>query len=271
MRKLLLLFSTFVLAGACARPDATQATPRVVNVAAADFAFGMPDTVPAGLTTFRLANNGQEPHHMVVVRLAEGKTMADFQAAAMDNKTPDWMSFPGSPGVVMSGDTATTTAALEPGQYVAICFIPSPDGTPHVAKGMVRPFVVAGDPVAAVEPAADLTVRLSDYAFQFSDSLTAGTHVIRVENAGPQLHEIVFERLSDGKTLQDYVAWEKGGMQGPPPSAPVGGLVGPTKGGRAYLSITLPPGKYLLVCHVPDESDGRSHIQHGMIQEITIS
>jgi hypothetical protein len=259
---------------ACARRDAPPAgEPNVVTVVATDFAFGVPETIPAGLTTLHLVNQGQEPHHAVLIQLAQGKTLADFQAQSMEDTLPEWMVFPGSPGAVSPGDTSTTTAELEPGQYVLACFIPSPDGQPHIAKGMVRPFVVAGasPATAAAEPQSDVTVTLSDYAFAFSTPLTAGAHTIRVENAGPQVHEITFERLAEGKTMQDYVAWGQGGGKGPPPSTPAGGLIGPTKGRHAFLSINLEPGMYLVLCYVPDQKDGKPHIMHGMIQEITVS
>ena len=269
-RHALALLPTLVLA--CAKEAPQPPGPNVVTIVATDYAFGMPDTLPPGLTTFRLANAGAEPHHSVLIKLAEGKTMADFAAAAETTPTPDWMSFPGSPGAVMPNDTSNTTTMLEPGQYVLVCFIPAPDGMPHVAKGMVRPIVVAGaaPAVAAAEPHADVTVTLSDYTFTFSTPLTAGPHILRVENAGPQLHEITFERLADGKTLKDLVAWETGGQKGPPPSMPIGGAIGPDKGAHAFMAINLTPGKYLVACYVPDEKDQKSHIAHGMVQEIEI-
>lgn len=267
---------SIVLAGAiaaCGRKDAAPAGPNVVTIVATDFAFALPDTLPAGLTTLRLANAGAEPHHSVLIKLAEGKTLADFQAAAASPTTPEWMSFPGSPGAIMPNDTSNATMVLTPGQYVVACFVPSPDGTPHIAKGMVKAFVVTGPAptVAAAEPQADITVTMSDYAFAFSTPLTAGSHTLRVENAGPQLHEVSFERLHDGKTIQDYMAWNQGGQKGPPPSSPAGGVVGPDKGSHAFFSINLTPGKYLVVCYVPDEKDQKSHVEHGMIQEITIN
>jgi len=256
---------------ACAPKATPPAGPNVVTVVAIDYAFAVPDTLPAGLTTLRLANGGQEPHHMVLMRIAEGKTLADFQAMVMDTKIPDWISFPGSPGAVAPGDTSTTTQELTPGQYVMACYVSSPDGKMHVEKGMVRPLVVTGTAAATTEPQSDVTVTLSDYAFAFSTPLTAGQHTIRVENAGPQLHEITFERLNEGKSMQDFVSWAQNGGKGPPPGKAAGGLIGPTKGQHAFLSINLKPGKYLVLCYVPDEKDGKPHLEHGMIQEITVT
>jgi hypothetical protein len=45
----------------------------------------------------------------------------------------------GGPNPREIGDTSSSTVALEPGNYALLCFVPGPDGIPHVAKGMVRP------------------------------------------------------------------------------------------------------------------------------------
>lgn len=56
-------------------------TPNVVTETARDFAFELPDTIPAGLTTIRLVNQGPDLHHAQLVRFEEGKTLQDYQAA----------------------------------------------------------------------------------------------------------------------------------------------------------------------------------------------
>jgi hypothetical protein len=44
---------------------------------------------------------------------------------------------------VSPGVPAWATLHLEPGSYVAVCFVPAADGTPHALKGMVTPFTVS--------------------------------------------------------------------------------------------------------------------------------
>jgi uncharacterized cupredoxin-like copper-binding protein len=266
------LFVLLIL-GACSSP--TPNTPRlnVVVISATDYAFEAPDTIPAGLTTFRMVNVGREPHQAVVAG-APGKTFAELEAALLrEGPIPDWVTFPAGPGVVGAGDSSIVTATVSPGNYLILCFIPSLDGTPHVMKGMYRRLVVTAAPpaVAAEEPKSDVTVTLSDYAFAASTPLTAGTYTIRVENTGPQLHELTIERLLPGKTLADWQQWMAGGMRGTPPAEPAGGLVGPDKGKVGWLTITLKPGNYLLNCYVPDAKDGKPHFVHGMVQQITVN
>ncbi|HJS43104.1 MAG TPA: hypothetical protein VJ755_06505, partial [Gemmatimonadales bacterium] len=252
--------------------------PNVVTITATDFAFGAPDTIPAGLTTLRLLNHGREPHQAVLFG-APGKTFEELEAAQTPQGTMEawWQAFlkleptfPGGPGVVMGGDSSIITAHLEPGNYEIVCFIPSPDGTEHVKKGMFRRLVVTSPPSRAAEPKADLTVTLSDFAFALSQPVTAGTHTIRVENTGPQLHELTVERLAPGKTLADWQRWIAGGMKGEPVSVPVGGFAGPDQGKVGWVTLTFTPGNYLFLCYVPDRTDGRPHFLHGMAQQITV-
>jgi len=265
-----------LLAAACTRTPA-RPTSTTVTITATDFAFAAPDTIPAGQVTLRLVNAGKELHHAVLVRLGEGKTLGDFLRAmqAMSQHPappPAWISFHGGPDAIDPSDTAVVTVTLDPGQYVLICVIPSADGIPHVAKGMVRPLVVAGGvSTLAVEPATDNVLTLSDYDFQLREPLMAGEHVLRVENAGVQPHEIQLGELQPGKSVGDFMAWAAGGEKGPPPvSRWLGGVAALDQGRRAVWPVSLTPGKYLLLCFWPDTHDGKPHLLHGMVKELTV-
>src|SRR5690606_18468831 len=51
-----------------------------ITIAADDYIFLVPDTVPAGITTLELVNRGAELHHAILVRLEEGKTLAELES-----------------------------------------------------------------------------------------------------------------------------------------------------------------------------------------------
>jgi len=273
-----LALASLACAVGCSRPAPRAASPSVVTITATDYAFGVPDTIPAGLTTFRLVNLGKELHHASLVRLGDGKTTADFQAAlaaAMTRHTPPptWIGFAGGPNTVAPGDTATTVQTLEPGSYLFACWIPSADGVPHVMKGMLHPVVVSVSRAPATgEPAADLSITLTDYDFRLSQPLVAGRHVVQVENAGAQAHEVAIAALSPGRTLQDFIAWDHGGGKGPSPTGRwLGGVSAIDAGGHARFTTTFGPGSYLLLCFWPDAKDGKPHLVHGMVKQITVS
>ena len=249
-----------------------SSAPSTVTVIASDFTFDAPAEIPAGLTAFRLVNKGPSIHHVQLVKFNEGKTMADFTAAMKaGGPPPKWISMEGGPNPPEIGDTAVTMVELEPGNYAMLCFVPGTDGVPHVAKGMVRPLTVtpaAG--AAAAEPQADVVMKLVDYDFELSKPLTAGRHTIRIDNGGPQEHEVVIVKLDEGKEAIDFAKWgEK--LTGKPPGTLHGGSSGIMPGGKAFVEVDLAPGTYGFICFVPDAKDGKMHAMHGMAKTVTVS
>lgn len=245
------------------------ATPNLVEVTATDFAFAMPDTLPSGVTTFRLVNQGAELHHLMLTRIPDGMTLADF-AKLPEGPPPAGAVMIGGPNPATPGGSVEATLDLAPGQYTVICVIPSADGKPHVTKGMMRGLVVTAGNSTAALPTPDVTMTLSDYDFQLSTPLTAGRRVIRVENAAEQPHELVFVKLNAGKTAQDLVDWAMK-MEGPPPGVPLPGTSPMSKGVSNTVVVEVTPGDYALVCFVPDAKDGRPHLAHGMVKQITVN
>ncbi len=198
--------------------------------------------------------------------------MDDFMAALKaGGHPPPWAAMAGGPNPSELGDTSSTTMPLEAGNYAMVCFIPTPEGVPHVAKGMVRPLTVtAGGEAASAEPEADLVMKLVDYDFELSQPLAAGRHRIRIENAGPQPHELAIVKLGAGKQPMDFAEWgEK--QVGPPPGTIHGGVSAIMPGAHAFVDVDLEPGEYGLICFIPDMKDGKGHYHHGMIKRVTVS
>jgi len=244
----------------------------VVTITATDYHFDAPAEIPAGLTTFRLVNQGHEAHHALLIRLADGKTAADLGAAMKqhDGPLPTWAVVAGGPNAPAPGASTEATIALTPGAYVMLCVIPSADHAPHFSKGMVAPLTVTpATTVAAIEPTNDLTLKLTDYAFDVSAPITAGTHTFRVDNSGSQAHEAVLVRLAPGKSALDLAAWFDN-EQGPPPGEPIGGITPISVGQHAYFTKDFTAGRYAWICFWPDAKDGKPHLAHGMIKEFTI-
>lgn len=247
-------------------------TPNVLLVKTSDYAFDAPDTARAGLTTIRLVTNaGHEIHQVGLIRLDSAKTPADLlKAMKAPGQMPKWAVEVAGVNPPAPGRSAEATLTLEPGNYVLVCFVPSPDGVPHIAKGMSRPLVITGAQVAAAPLPGDVQIRLTDYAFGISVPLTAGAHVIRVVNDAQQTHEVQVVRLAPGKTPADVAAWvEK--MDGPPPGEPLSGVAGLGVGQSASFPLTLTPGEYALICFIPDAKDGKPHYTHGMMRRVTVS
>src|SRR5687768_8821555 len=173
------------------------AVPNVVSLTATEYAFQAPDTIPAGWTTLRMANRGQEIHYGHIVRLDPGKTVRELvdayaEAIRTSGPRPKWVTRFGGPGGAAPGDSSSVTQYLEPGSYVWICPIEDNDGNPHFGKGEVKSFVVRPDDAAVANrpaaPKATVVFLLLDYSFALDGALVAGKIPFGVEKAGVERH-----------------------------------------------------------------------------------
>jgi hypothetical protein len=272
---------TFVLAaflyapsGVATQPTAhaAAATPPVIDVMASDYAFQAPDVLPSGLVTVRLMNHGQEPHHAQLLRLNDGVSFDQFAAAlqAEGEGALRMTTITGGPGAVDPLKSSEVTLDLSPGSYALACFITSPDGVPHLAKGMLKPLTVAdeaADPSTAPEAAGTMTLR--DFAFDLPDQVPAGRLTYKVVNDGPQPHELNILKLTPGSTVDDVRAWAANPST-PPPFEAVGGMNGLGPGEDGFMTVDLEPGAYVAICNIPDPASGWSHSRLGMIRAFTV-
>ncbi len=241
-----------------------------VTLVADDYSVASPDTIEAGAVTLRLVNKGKEFHHIWVARLKQGKTVEDLLGAMKTHgPLPAWVRDMGGPNAPAPGGESNATVNLAPGSYVVACLIPSADGVPHIMKGMVRPLRVVAAKNPAADPVGDVTMVLHDYSFTLSRPLTAGRHLVEVRNNGAQPHEIELVRLAPGKTAQEVLAWVHK-PEGTPPGLPLGGVAPLGRGGVNWFEVDVEPGKYALICFLPDMKDGKPHFLHGMVQEIEV-
>jgi hypothetical protein len=248
----------------------------VVTVTATDYAFQAPDTIASGRTTFHLVNKGPDMHHVWLVKLEQGKTLADLvEATKTPGPLPKWAVEVGGPNTPMPGGESWATVDLEAGRYVMACVIPAKtDGQPHFMKGMVKELAVTarrGVPQAgkSVAPAADVVMTLDDYDFRVSSPITTATKTIRLRNVAEQTHEAIIIKLDPGTTVQQFLgAMEK--PQGPPPGALIGGITGIAKGRTVDIPASFTPGDYALICFVPDAKDGKPHLAHGMVKQFSV-
>jgi hypothetical protein len=255
-------------------PEGSLANPTEVTVIARDYSFDAPATVPAGYVKLRMVNRGREAHHVQLIKLAPGKTIADFQLAMQamlaGGTAPAWVTELGGPGAADPRGEANATTYMPAGEYVLVCWVPAPDGKPHVAHGMMRPLTAtARKRVTGAPPRADATIRLVDYGFDMKLPVRAGRRTFEVWTDAPQPHEVLLVRLNQGATAAQFLRWVDA-PAGPPPGSFVGGVSGLAPHERAYFTADLRRGTYTLVCFVSDHKDGKPHILHGMFRDITV-
>jgi hypothetical protein len=269
---------------ACQRDDAEarSATPaadgvaqgaaNVVLVTGRDFEYDAPLEIAPGLTTFRFIDEGPEPHHLTLMRLEGGHTMDDFMAALRDRRPLDGIATAlGGPNAPGPGGESNATMHMEPGEYVMACFIPSPDGVPHIAKGMVRPLTVRGDAVPAADEEVDVDITFLDYAFNLPEEVRPGRRTIRVttHESASEPHEVLLVRLAEGRTVEDMNDWIHT-FEGPPPGEFLGGITALDPGESATFTADFTPGEYALLCPIPSAHDGEPHTYKGMMRQFTV-
>ncbi len=122
-----------------------------VQVTMVDFAYAIPDTLASGPQVWELHNEGQQPHEMGIFKVDDDATLEDVQSTLMNMmmSEDENAEFPYESAMFwtpMGPDAqAWIDVDLEPGTYVATCFLPDflGDMTPHMMHGMIKLFKVA--------------------------------------------------------------------------------------------------------------------------------
>ncbi|HEY1297625.1 MAG TPA: hypothetical protein VGJ60_31475 [Chloroflexota bacterium] len=251
---------------------AAPATTRTVEFDASDYAFATPDTLPSGMTTIRLVNRGQEPHHAQLLRLNDGVTFDQFTSVLQQEGEGALrlVSGAGGPGAIGPSGESEVTLDLKPGVYALACFISGPDEVPHLMKGMLKPIQVTESSEVSAAPQAQGTFTMKDFTFEMPSTLPAGRATYQVINSGPQMHELNVLKLAPGMTAQDLINWH-GEDGAPPPFEAVGGMNAFSVDGSGYMTLDLQPGTYLAICNVPDPASGVAHSELGMIRQFTVT
>lgn len=124
-----------------------------------DFAFAIPPGLGAGDQVWRVLNVGQQLHHMAIFSVPEGTTPEGFleMMEAMEGPPAEGEDAPAGPegaapagyvGIKSPGEETFHRLSLEPGSYMAVCFLPDhrgeQTGMPHFMLGMIQAFTVEG-------------------------------------------------------------------------------------------------------------------------------
>lgn len=227
--------------GTGADVEDSEPARNVVSVGLTEYAFDMPDRVTGGTVTFEAENTGDLPHEMGFVSVQGDRTLDEVMEALEAGEPPPWMEDLAGIPVVSAGVAASMTRSLEEGQYVFLCFLPTPQGQPHVAEGMVKLFTVSGTSDAA-PPERDMTITATDDGFEVPD-IAAGTHTIELVNEGTEPHEFAFIAFEPGKGERDLNRWFGGGFKSETPALFPGGMQAIDPGTSVVVEMTFEPGR----------------------------
>ncbi len=233
----------------------------------------MPSSVGAGLVSFRIKNSGHQLHDAQLIRVTgdqDRQDVIDFfrSATRPDFRIPSWVRSGGGARGVPIGETVTVKQRLDEGDWFLV-------DTPFLDEGGVIPFTVTSGGSGADLPSATSRLRARDYAFE-PRALRPGTHRVRFENRGRQMHEMVAMPLFADRTLEEAQAYlGSPNPAGPPSAAPVD-LVNPVRlplldrGESVVTELTLTRGTWIIACLLPDRAGGPRHAARGMVAEVKI-
>src|SRR5215207_10065089 len=154
----------FEVVGDEATPGATPEVEGLVadgTVRLFDFNFEFPETVGPGRQVWAVTNTGEQPHELLLARSPQALTaeqVMELMAGESEDATPtgggpSFGDFEPAGGIGWWSPrvTAWTEVDLEPGTYVALCFVFEPEtGMTHAAMGMVAVFTVGEDAATPV-------------------------------------------------------------------------------------------------------------------------
>ncbi len=171
----------------------SAASDNAITITASEYKFDVSGEATGGFTQVTFENDGKEPHILIPFKLKPGKTAADAlpilaseeepdpaEAAAVFDGDPD-TAFYGTPGFLAPGDTETTVANFPAGNYVLVCFLPSPEGEVHASLGMAKDFTVGEGNTPA--PESDGSLEVTPDGLTVPDGFGSGT--FEVTNTSP--------------------------------------------------------------------------------------
>ena len=117
-----------------------------------NFHFELPENLSAGQQVWKVTNTGDQPHEMFVTKTPRRLTLEEVEVLLSlpeDQLPPEGYPNPaefqdiGGVAPISKDVTVYFELNLEPGAYVAVCFMPDKDtGEPHAMKGMIVVFEV---------------------------------------------------------------------------------------------------------------------------------
>lgn len=135
-----------------------------VTVELSNFQFHLPADIKAGDQIWKLTNTGDQPHEMIIMRTPERLTLEQVktilelpEGAEPPAGVPNPADFAqvGGAAPISANVTIDIDLNLEPGAYVAVCFMPDKEkGMPHALEGMVVVFEVPAEGQTVEPPAS---------------------------------------------------------------------------------------------------------------------
>ena len=275
-------------------PDAADTAPaKPVSFAITATAEGdtrkamtFPRSVEAGLVVMTLRNSDTVPRSAQLLRIVGEHSLDEVVEVVTGDgdEIPAWVQDGGGIPAVAPGARGSASQVLAPGRYVLVDDEGEGEGDDaksHAELGAVGEFTVTGERSQARLPAVPATITAMDaekddkktYGFRLQ-GLKAGTNQVHFQNTGAELHHALFAPLRKGATLAQAEQLFRSSRtpSGPPPVdfAKIVGTKVIDAGIEQNVTLDLAAGRYAVICFVSDREGGKSHVEKGMIEAVTV-
>lgn len=227
--------------------------------------ISVPKSIEGGVVEIELTNSAKGTHGAQLIGATDGHTPQEALEAGNawgenGKPLPEWVIPAGGVGSVPSGKTASVTQELPPGKYVVVDLDSDANAELEVT-GSSGAGELAGD---------GGTIEATEYEFSAA-GLEAGRSRVLFDNVGGEPHFVAAVGIKPGGTIADVrKAFRK--ENGRPPidqsrSFNTAVILG---GAKQSVDVELEPGRYALLCFVPDRAGGPPHVVKGMISEAEV-
>ncbi len=229
----------------------------------------IPAAIPSGLVMVTYKNSRDAPTFPRVGWLKEGRTVAEFEEALLADDLLSVMEMTITPGAadLAPGEEKETIITLPAGEILLIN-IPGDGNSPQIL-----PVTTTASTTEVAAPVAAFTAELSDFAFAMPDEIPAGANLWEIHNTGDQWHELSVLKLSEGTTMDDILAALAMDEDAEGTLFEEVAFFGDMSPGiTSWAVLDLPAGEYVVVCLLPDVSDGEfaPHAAHGQVHTLVV-
>jgi uncharacterized cupredoxin-like copper-binding protein len=249
---------------------AGAAASNKLTITAGEYVYKVSGAPKPGHVEIEFNNPGVEYHMMGIAQVKPKTTLKQVKAALLSDDESAGDKFlvddeiVGTPGFIGPDQSTSTIAELPVGRYALFCWIPAPDGAPHVEHGMVKVFDVRG-PKSSYKPPTDgaAEVSITDAGITLpSSGLPANTWVKVTNDTSVPRGLTLGQYLAPDATFETADAYfdalfsEAGAPEGDPPASINGGIEGLAPGSSAYIEVSLTNGgRYTFVSQNLEEED----------------
>jgi uncharacterized cupredoxin-like copper-binding protein len=124
---------------------------------------------------------------------------------------------------------------------------------------------------SATKARPHVTIDAKDFAYTLPASMPSGWVDVTLHNSGKTGHQIAFAKLGTVSFAAFKAAAVTTDVKKLADVQFVGGPNNVDPGGSVTATIHLEPGTYGVACFIPADSDGKTHAEHGMIGQVTVT